>query len=343
MGLRRARVAPPAPRATCSNSWPPTPRRPARSRRRSPLASPGRARSAARGRSSRAHPAADRGWGDRRRAPGVRRPRAPPADHAPRAALARDPPAPRDHPRPSGRSCSRRDRDPPPLPAPLARRERSPFVGREDALGWLRSEWSRRSARSGPARGDRRRSGHRQDAADQRACARGSRGGRGGVARPLSRGAPDLLSAVRRGDRSLRRGGLAGGAAQPARHPPRRARPARPRPRRAPHRPARASRWRRGRPALPAVRGSRLPDREHRPGATGPAGAGGPALGGQADSPDARPRGALDPGRAGAGPRHVPRDGARRAPGLRAGGPAPRPRTRAAAARAAFTAGMSRR
>jgi DNA-binding SARP family transcriptional activator/tetratricopeptide (TPR) repeat protein len=39
---------------------------------------------------------------------------------------------------------------PPPLPPPLARVERSPFVGREDALGWLRAEWSH--ARSGAGR-----------------------------------------------------------------------------------------------------------------------------------------------------------------------------------------------
>jgi DNA-binding SARP family transcriptional activator len=38
----------------------------------------------------------------------------------------------------------------PPLPAPLGRRERSPFVGREDSLGWLRLEWS--DARRGAGR-----------------------------------------------------------------------------------------------------------------------------------------------------------------------------------------------
>jgi DNA-binding SARP family transcriptional activator/tetratricopeptide (TPR) repeat protein len=39
---------------------------------------------------------------------------------------------------------------PPPLPASLARVDRSPFVGREDALGWLQSEWSQ--ARRGAGR-----------------------------------------------------------------------------------------------------------------------------------------------------------------------------------------------
>ena len=38
----------------------------------------------------------------------------------------------------------------PPFPAALARRERSPFVGREDALGWLRAQWS--DARGGSGR-----------------------------------------------------------------------------------------------------------------------------------------------------------------------------------------------
>src|SRR5438270_1124390 len=36
----------------------------------------------------------------------------------------------------------------PPLPPPLARRERSPFVGREYALGWLRARWSEAAAGS---------------------------------------------------------------------------------------------------------------------------------------------------------------------------------------------------
>jgi DNA-binding SARP family transcriptional activator/tetratricopeptide (TPR) repeat protein len=38
----------------------------------------------------------------------------------------------------------------PPLPAALARRERSPFVGREDALAWLEAQWSQ--AREGSGR-----------------------------------------------------------------------------------------------------------------------------------------------------------------------------------------------
>jgi DNA-binding SARP family transcriptional activator/tetratricopeptide (TPR) repeat protein len=38
----------------------------------------------------------------------------------------------------------------PPLPPALARRERSPFVGREDSLGWLHSQWS--DARDGSGR-----------------------------------------------------------------------------------------------------------------------------------------------------------------------------------------------
>ena len=38
----------------------------------------------------------------------------------------------------------------PPFPAALARRERSPFVGREDSLGWLRARWS--DARGGSGR-----------------------------------------------------------------------------------------------------------------------------------------------------------------------------------------------
>jgi DNA-binding SARP family transcriptional activator/tetratricopeptide (TPR) repeat protein len=38
----------------------------------------------------------------------------------------------------------------PPLPAALQRRERSPFVGREDSLGWLQAQWS--DARGGSGR-----------------------------------------------------------------------------------------------------------------------------------------------------------------------------------------------
>src|SRR4051794_9341819 len=38
----------------------------------------------------------------------------------------------------------------PPLPPALARRERSPFVGREDSVGWLRAQWS--EARRGSGR-----------------------------------------------------------------------------------------------------------------------------------------------------------------------------------------------
>jgi predicted ATPase/DNA-binding SARP family transcriptional activator len=37
----------------------------------------------------------------------------------------------------------------PPLPPGLARREHSPFVGREDAVGWLREQWSEAGRRSG--------------------------------------------------------------------------------------------------------------------------------------------------------------------------------------------------
>ena len=57
----------------------------------------------------------------------------------------------------------------PPLPPALARRERSPFVGREDSLGWLQAQWSDARRRVGPARGDRRRPRHREDAAGERA------------------------------------------------------------------------------------------------------------------------------------------------------------------------------
>ena len=38
---------------------------------------------------------------------------------------------------------------PPPLPPALARRERSPFVGRGDSLGWLRAQWSEALGGSG--------------------------------------------------------------------------------------------------------------------------------------------------------------------------------------------------
>jgi predicted ATPase/DNA-binding SARP family transcriptional activator len=38
---------------------------------------------------------------------------------------------------------------PPPLPPALARQERSPFVGREDPVGWLRAQWSEARAGSG--------------------------------------------------------------------------------------------------------------------------------------------------------------------------------------------------
>ena len=38
----------------------------------------------------------------------------------------------------------------PPLPPALARRERNPFIGREDSLGWLRAQWS--EAREGSGR-----------------------------------------------------------------------------------------------------------------------------------------------------------------------------------------------
>ena len=38
---------------------------------------------------------------------------------------------------------------PPPLPPALARRERSPFVGRADSLGWLRAQWSEAQGGSG--------------------------------------------------------------------------------------------------------------------------------------------------------------------------------------------------
>jgi DNA-binding SARP family transcriptional activator/tetratricopeptide (TPR) repeat protein len=37
----------------------------------------------------------------------------------------------------------------PPLPPPLARRERSPFVGRENAVAWLRAQWSEAQGGSG--------------------------------------------------------------------------------------------------------------------------------------------------------------------------------------------------
>ena len=67
--------------------------------RRAHLASPRRARSASGGRPSRAHPAPDRRGGDLRRARGVRRPRPPPAGRAAGAAVARDPPPARGHPR----------------------------------------------------------------------------------------------------------------------------------------------------------------------------------------------------------------------------------------------------
>ena len=55
----------------------------------------------------------------------------------------------------------------PPLPAALTRRGRSPFVGREDALGWLEAESVAGAGGLWPARRDRRRSGHRQDATRQ--------------------------------------------------------------------------------------------------------------------------------------------------------------------------------
>ena len=63
----------------------------------------------------------------------------------------------------------------PPLPAALERRERSPFVGREDSLGWLRGPVVRGSGWVGSARGHRRRSRDRQDAAGERARPRRSR------------------------------------------------------------------------------------------------------------------------------------------------------------------------
>ena len=229
-------------------------------------------------------------------------------------------------------------------PPALARRERSPFVGREDALGWLRAQWSEARRGSGRLAVIAGEPGHRQDAAGERARPRRSRGGRGGAARPLSRGGADLLSAVRRGVRSVRRGGVARGAARPGRH-------------------ATGASSRGSFPSSPG--GSRiLPE---------PAGddsegqrfrlfeaagsllanasrswpvvlrAGGPALGGQADRPAADARRALDPDRARAGHRHLPRDGAGRAAGLRARGPAPRARASSGCGWEACTAGRSRR
>jgi AAA ATPase-like protein len=38
---------------------------------------------------------------------------------------------------------------PPPFPPALARRERSPFVGRQDSVGWLRAQWSEAHTGSG--------------------------------------------------------------------------------------------------------------------------------------------------------------------------------------------------
>jgi hypothetical protein len=115
--------------------------------------------------------------------------------------------APRQRPRPAParrRNCQSRrgsrvgrDRGPAAAAPPLARRERSPFVGREESLGWLHSEWSesrRGAGRLGVIAGDPG-IGKTRLASE---LARGSCGGRGGVARPLSRGALDLLSAVRR-------------------------------------------------------------------------------------------------------------------------------------------------
>ena len=182
------------------------------------LASPRRARSASGGRPSRAHPAPDRRGGGLRRARGVRR--------ASLAACGRSCTwRPRERPvgcstpstRTRGAPASVAAETRPPLPAALQRRERSPFVGREDSLGWLRAQWSDARGGSGRFAVIAGEPGNRQDAAGERARPRRSRGGRGGAPWPLSRGGADLLSAVRRGVRSVRRGGLAGGAAGPSR------------------------------------------------------------------------------------------------------------------------------
>ena len=248
--------------------------------RHSHLASRRRARSAARGRPPRAHPAPDRGGGGRRRAPGLRRPRTPPADRAARAALERDPSPPRGHSRARGRPHVGGDRDAAAASPGLGAARAQP-VRRPRGLARLASgPMVRCTRRVGPAGGDRRRSRHREDAACERARPRRSRGGWGGAPRPLSRGAADVLSAVRRGVRAVRRRGVARGAARPGRPARRRVGAARSRARPQAPGPCRAGPRRCGGRAVPAVRGRRRAARERVAIVAGRAGARGPALGG---------------------------------------------------------------
>ena len=205
--------------------------------------------------------------------------------------------------------------DAPPLPAALAAAGAQPVRRPRRRRRLAPRPVVASPGRVRSARGHRRPTRDRQDAARQRA--RPCRAWRGGCGapRPLSRGGADLLPAVRRGVRSLRRGGTARGAAGPGGQLRWRARPARARVRPATPRASGAGRRRRGGRALPAVRGRLLPALEHVAIVAGRAGAGGPALGRQAHRPAARARGALDRGRARARHRHLPRHGARRAAG----------------------------
>ena len=218
VGLRRRASPTASASATCSSAW----RREAEAAGAlkdadSPLASPRRARSASRGRTARADPASHRRRGAVRCARRVRRARSPPAGGAAGAALARDPAAAGGHPRASGR-CPRRSRRCA-AASRVAGAARAQPVRRPRGRARLAPRSSGRSRRrGGPARGHRRRSGIGKTRLASELGRAAHVDGRGGAPRPLSRGGADLLPAVRRGVRSLRRGGAAGGAARPGRH-----------------------------------------------------------------------------------------------------------------------------